>query len=401
MSKFLRVLICSIFGLILIVACSDSPTSVPDNIIAGGDKVQFVKYDTQESNPDQSSSNFEKLESLYGAEKLIIGENSYAKSSILFSWNIYLDDSTKDYINSGEVTLDTAFVRMRIAYHLGTTSPVYFTAHELQQDWYVTTLKRDSLQYYYSDGTPNVISSDIIYTDTTVSFQLNKDVVNQWLKFQADSNLTNTNYGIILRPENGTQGFVGFQATSYYSTDSLQTVLSIVLKKSGEFYDSMAVYPNRDLHVVESVGNVPLDSQDKIILEGGYALRGKLFFDVSALPKDVTISKATLDLSVDENNTINGDPGSDSLIAQMYFDSTRDSLTADSNSYSFMKRSGSIFSGNISWMVQKWINGTANQGIRLVLYDELSSVAKIVLYGSKETNPALRPRLTIYYPKKL
>ena len=174
-----------------------------------------------------------------------------------------------------------------------------------------------------------------------------------------------------------------------------------MLKKGSVPYDTLVVYPSKDLHIVESIGAVPIGSQDKIILEGGYALRGKLKMDVSAIPKDVSISKAILELNVDEINSIDGDPSSDSIYVHMYLNSARDSLTADSTVTTLLKRSGNVFSGNISWMVQKWVSGTENQGMRLTLLDEYSSVSKIVLYGSKENNPALRPKLTIYYPKKL
>jgi hypothetical protein len=73
-----------------------------------------------------------------------------------------------------------------------------------------------------------------------------------------------------------------------------------------------------------------------------------------------------------------------------------------------LTRKDNKFTGDISSIVQIWnaellLDGEKleNQGINLTLFDEYSSVARIVLYGSKEQNISLRPRLTIYYPKKI
>ena len=51
-------------------------------------------------------------------------------------------------------------------------------------------------------------------------------------------------------------------------------------------------------------------------------------------------------------------------------------------------------------MVQKWLKGEINQGLKLSLTDEYSATSLIAFYNSKETNKALRPRLKIIYAKK-
>lgn len=398
MNKFLRPFLVALFSVVIFISCNDDPTSIPSNLIPDEDKVVFNVFDSNEQNSRQSSSYFEKLENLYGGEKRLLGKNEYAKSSILFSWDIYLADSLITYINNNELTVKSAVVTMTPSYSLGNQNEYFdYTVNQLTSEWDYTSLRRDSLKYITRDFSD--ISSNKNYTDSVVSFDLNPNIVMNWLKYKTDTTYQAVNYGIILSPTENTNRFIGFTST-YSLYDIKQTEITIVIEKASSDLDTIVAYPNNDLHIVERIGSTP-QSSNKIYLDGGYALRGKLFIDVSSLPKNIAINKAILELSADSVNTIDGDPASDSLIVLMTADSSANKLTGDSLVSTVLKRDGNKFTGNITWMVQKWINGVENQGLQLLLYDELSSAARIVLYGSKESNSALRPRLTIYYPKRI
>jgi len=243
------------------------------------------------------------------------------------------------------------------------------------------------------------ISFNKVRTDSTFEFNLNNNVVLNWFKYIADSTSVPKNNGILISPTNNTGYFVGFNSTYAYSSIP-QTTITVVLDKPNVYSDTLVVFPNRDLHIVESTSATPV-SNNKIYLEAGYALRGNIFFDLSSLPKEVAISKALLEFSVDAQSSIDGYPKSDSLFVHMLKDSTNKALTADSLYTTLLTRKDNKFSGDITWMIQRWISGVENQGLNITLYDEYSSVARIVLFGSKEQNALLRPRLTIYYPKKI
>ncbi len=392
-----------VISVFIFTSCNQDPASVPDKLIPDEDKVEFNKFDTYELNVKQSSSYYEELENLYGADTRILGKNDYAKSSILFSWDFYLPDSIKTYINNGQITILSSEVSMTRKYKLGDTTGFFdFTVHKIISEWDVAKLHRDTLQYINRDA--NDIASNKIKTDSTVTFDINKNVVYDWLRYTADSNSTDKNNGIYITPTNSTNYFVGFEATYAYGTYE-QTQIMIVLQKPTEI-DTLVGYPSRDLHVVEKLQPKPV-SEDRIYLEGGYALRGTVFFDLSSLPKEIAISKATIELTIDTQSSVDGIPASDSLFVHILKDSTKKTL-ADSSSILLLTRKGNKFTGDISGIVQAWnsellIDGKKleNQGINLTLFDEYSSVARIVLYGSKEQNALLRPRLTIYYPKKI
>lgn len=398
MTKAFRLIFPLIAAIFAFTACNQDPTSVPSKLIPDEDKVEFNKFDTQELNVKQSSAYYEKLENLFGGDTRILGKNDYAKSSIMFSWDVYLPDSIISYIKNGQVNVKSSKVTMIRKYYLGDKSKNFdFTVQKITSDWDIYKINRDTLKFINRDAVD--ISFNKIITDTTVTFDLNKDVVFDWLKYKIDSNSTSKNNGIIISPTENTGYFIGFNATNTFASTP-QTTISIVLEKPSSFLDTIAVYPNRDLHVVEKTSDIPV-TQNKIYLEAGYALRGRVFFDLSAIPKNIAISKAILELTVDTLSTSDGNPKSDSLFVHMIKDSTKHSLTDDSVYTTIMVRNGDKFTGDISWMVQKWNAGAENQGLNLTLYDEFSSVARIVFYGSKESNVALRPRLTIYYPKKI
>jgi len=105
-------------------------------------------------------------------------------------------------------------------------------------------------------------------------------------------------------------------------------------------------------------------------------------------------------LNVDTTSTLDGNPSSDSLFAQILADSTTKKLTKDSTIVTILAKKNKIYTGDIAWMVQKWQNGESNQGILLSLWDEYASAARIAFFGSKDPNKALRPKLKIIYMQK-
>lgn len=87
---------------------------------------------------------------------------------------------------------------------------------------------------------------------------------------------------------------------------------------------------------------------------------------------------------------------------QMFADSTTRKLTSD-NFTTILQRKGNIFTGDITWMVQRWLKGEPefpNHGALLTLLDEDISAARIAIYGSKDANKTVRPKLKIVYMKK-
>lgn len=389
-------LIISIFSLFLI-ACNDKPTSIGSDLLPTEDQISFSEYDTRIENVIQKSDFYEKKILLGSAYKVIVGKNTHSESSALMQFNVYLSDSLKQYALNNQLTINRAWIELPLTYWLGNKNlPFDFSVHNINSPWSPVGFNRDSLNSL--NYNPIDISSERKITDTLITFDLTPDAVLSWLIAQADTNSGKFNRGFFMKPSNSSQRFIGFNAVRFID-DSKLPLFYIGFETPTNYKDTIVVTPYTDIHVVES--NLP-SSTDDILLQGGFATQGSIFFDVSSLPKDIIINKAELELWVNLVNTIDGEPKSDTIGVRVYKDFNEKTFTADSSTITILKREEDKFIGDIGWIVQKWLSdsSTQNQGINLFLYDQLESVAQISLYGSNTTDLALKPRLRIVYLQK-
>jgi len=393
--KKFRLSFLSIPIIALFISCSDSPTSVGENIIPDQDKIKFAQYDSfTEDTPQQSYSYQAKLKLGVG-EKVLLGKTSYGESSLLYKYWIYMDDTLLTRVMNNELIVKSATMEMKTSYKFGESSaPFDFAVHQVRNAWTEDGFDADSLKNLQYDASDVSFNKSI--TDTLIKFDINPSVITEWLKAKKDSNLTR-NYGILLKPKSGTNRMIGFDAV-YTDGSSDNIVLNFIVERAAVNYvDTVYAAPFWDVHVLE--GSKPT-SENHFFLQGSLGIRSMLSFDISNLPKNIILNKAILELNVDPTKTNDGTPASDSIIVQTFGDSITYKLTSDSLYYVYMGRTGNVYSGDIAWMVQKWIKGDANQGLMLALPDEYYSAARIAIYNSKETNKALRPRLKITYTIK-
>ena len=400
MNNVFKFVFLSFLSFAIFTSCNDDPSSNGLNLIPDQDKIKFGEYNTDSAKAQQSSHFYETNEILGLSSRLIIGKNDYAESSLLFQFTVYLPDSIKEYIKNNEATVERAWIKLLPLYSLGDkTEPFNFSVHKILSKWSSLGFDRDSLETYGSsfyDAADVAISKVVNQSDSTFQFDLDQQLVFDWLRYISDTTQTSLKYhGIIVKP-NVTNSYIGV-GSSQANSDSAQPHLTIVLKKSSNDRDTLTVTPYMDTHVF--TGTVPQE-ENKIYLEGSYPLRGFLFFDLSSLTKDLIISRAMLELTVDESKTTDGEQKSDTIMVRILKDSTAKTFTSDSLIVSYLSRSDNVYSGDISWMVQRWLQGTANQGVALELFDEQTSAARIALYGSKEANLSLRPRIKIIYSRK-
>ena len=398
MIRSLRLLFPAVILTVLLISCNQDPTSVGSNLLSEKDKFTFHQIDGDSANLYQKTSFFEIVPKLGASQYLLLGKTPYSESSILYRYQVYLPDTTLARISKNEVYVKKAWIEMKPRSVIGdSTSNFDFSVHQMRSNWSALGFDRDSIKSanFHYDQTD--VKSGLTVTDTTVRFDLKPEVLKEWFLYAYDSTRAKNN-GIILVPGNTSQmrGFVAVQpgATTY------ENYLFLILERPGYYLDTLAVWPDEDVHVVtRRAGFTPAVNND-FYLEGSYSLRGSIFFDLTSIPKTAIINKATLELTVDHSNELDGSLSSDSLYVQLMGDSTAHKVSSDSLSLSFLSRKANVFSGDISWAIQKWLNGAPNQGLMFTLYDEYSSAARIAFYGSKEPNKALRPKLKITYLQK-
>ena len=394
MIRFLRLAFYLFAVTFLIVSCSQDPTSVGSELISQNEKINFQELDSYQSNIFQKSKNYQDKIKFGSSYVVLLGKNSYAEASVLMRYHIYMPDSLYAMVASGQYNVKSATMTMIPSYLLGEkTAPVDFSVFQVKSDWSPVGFDRDSIPNLVYD--PVDVSSGSIISDTLITFNLNNDVVTQWLKYSADSNSVPKNFGLLLKPKSTSQKIIGFYSADASSSTN-ETVLSVILERPSIRLDTVGVSPF--LHMYYLTGSPPPVSNN-FTLQGGIGLKGTIFFDVSTLPKNIIVNKAILELNRDSTATVDSDPSSDSLFVQMLSDSTTKALK-DSSVITILSKKGNIYSGDVAWIVQRWAQGDANQGMLLSLWDEFSSASRIAFYGSNDPNKALRPKLKIIYMQK-
>lgn len=396
MNRFLKLSFIPLL-ILLFASCNDEPTSVGYNLLPQDGKIQFKQLDSKETPINQSSSSFEAKLKLGTSPYIILGKNSNLESVVLMQFSPAFADSMIIYYKSNKVKIKKAWMEMRRAYKLGDETQNFdFTLHQIRKNWTSTGFDKDSLALLTYDS-KNVASSKVI-VDTLLKFDIEPEVIEQWLKYRVDTLSAPKNYGLLMKPTANTQRFIGFIAFGKTITSDLPT-LKIQYEQNSKI-DSLNSTPYMDVHVV--TGSFP-KQPDYIYLQGGLTNRGFLSFNIASLPKDIIISSAKIELTIDTLKSINGQPLSDSIDVRALKDSVSKELSGDSLIVSVLKRDKNIYSGEITWLIQKWISSSdtnVNQGMMLSLTDEQRSLARLAIYGSKAAEVINRPRLKIVYIQK-
>ncbi|KAF0150979.1 MAG: hypothetical protein FD143_2350 [Ignavibacteria bacterium] len=395
MIKFFKLSLLTFALIALFISCSDSPTSVGENIIPDLDKINFAKYDSYAEDTPQKSFYYKQKLKLGSSAGTMLGKNSYAEYSIIYKFWIAFDDSLLTKIHTNQIVINWAKMNMKKTYSLGDKNAnLDFSVHQVRKAWNEEGFDEDTLSTLPYDNADVSFSRTV--TDSLVSFNLKPQVITDWLKVRKDTNLPK-NYGLLLKPTHGTNRVIGFDAVFTDGNSKNIAITFEIQRLAGNKKDTFTVAPFWDVHT--SVGKNPV-SANHFFVQGSAGVRSVLSFDLSKIPRNIILNKAILDLTVDPSLTLDGTPASDSLTAQLFADSSSKKLTADSLYFAYLKRTNNVYSGDIAWMVQKWINGEANQGIKIMLPDEEYSASRIAFYNSKQTNKALRPRLTLIYTIK-
>jgi hypothetical protein len=393
--KFFQLSFILIISLFIYNACNDDPSSIGSNLIPSNENVTFFELDSYKANLTQSSSSFDKKLIFGNSDRVLLGKYSYGEASALYRFSLFLPDTTYTKILNGQFQIEKAWMQLKPVYtHGNKTSNFDFSVHQIRSTWNVTGFDRDSIaSLKYDAGNVGSVFSN---TDSLIQFNINNNVILEWLKFSKDSTSAPKNYGLMLKPTNSTNKLLGFNSviTTNNSTDN---VLFYVVKR-GTAKDTIALSPFLNNFTYTSANPI---QNTNMYLEGIYSRKGQLFFNISSLPKTIIVNKATVELTVDTLNSFYGKPIKDSLFVQLLADSTTRKLTSDSTSYTILSRSGNKYIGDVTYPVQRWVTGMANHGFILSLWDEYSSPSRVTIYGSKNSDKALRPKLKIIYMQKL
>ncbi len=404
MIRFLQYLFLVLGSVLIFTYCNQPPPTAPQSLIPNEDLINARHTNSDSLNLSQSSSFYEKQIALGIANRVLLGKNEYSSADLLYRFSVYVPDTTLTYIKNGQAAITKAWITMKPSYSLGdTTKPFGFTAYQIRSDWGLLEFNRDSLNALQYDQTNVLLNTPQpgVTTKDSIIAELNPDVVKEWVTYDSTVAGSKKNYGLIFKPTAATGRYLGFKASTSDSAKKISQLHVIIHNANWATDDSIQVIPWMDSHIMEKSA-LPV-SNDRIYLEGSYAIRGFLFFDLSTIPSNIIINKAVLTLNYDANSSTNGSVASDTLLVNVLADSTLKTFNSDSTKSSILYRSGSAFSGDITWMVQKWIKHDSsypNEGMTFYLYNENASAARQVFYGSRYADKALRPKLDLYFTSK-
>jgi len=374
-------------------ACNDEPTAVGDALIPNTDRIELKKIDSYNNSFNQSFSTFQKDSLFFGASnRVLLGSYKNLSIDMLLGFGILFPDSLKESINKNEVVLKSSWIEMRPNYWIGDKSHLEFSVKEINQNWSSSNFNQDTLNAVKASlGDDILIKDSYSFSDSLIKFSIDEQVVNKWVK-QVAENTFALNNGLYFTPVSKT-GIVGFQAIARFISSSFVT-LNMVLEKPGVYVDTIKAVQSKDLHIVNKTE--PEKNENSLILQSSSSIRGKLWFDVSSVPTDVVLNKATLSLYIDEQHTFQGKPKTDSVVVS-FFENKNQNLVKKEFGISVLFNKDNTYSGDIRQFVQRWINGENNEGMEIKLSDEDRSANTIAFFKSDYQVDSLRPRLTIFY----
>ncbi|MBK7106428.1 MAG: hypothetical protein IPH62_14200 [Ignavibacteriae bacterium] len=376
-------------------SCTNDPNSLGTDLVPNSDKLNFVVIDSYTSNFNQELTSY-KYDSLrFGSSStVLLGNYKNITSEVLIGFYINPADSIMDPYKADSSKLIKCWVEIQPTYWIGDSNSFQFSIHRINSSWNPSSISQDTINEIYNTLGPNLLDqSTYSFADTVMKFDLNTELVDGWIRRTYDSSYA-PDYGILMRPISNS-GIVGFQALTTYN-DEDYPYLYMVFEQEGVF-DTIIAIPSADLHVPK--GEIYSNTNDNIILQSSLAVRGKLLFDLSLVPENIVINKATLDLFIDNNNTEFGTIDADTIAIGFLTDFEKSTLSTEIGKYPILK-SGDKYSGDIRLFVQKWMDGEENKGLLIQLSDELRSVSRVGIFNSTSSVDSLKPRLTIYYTNK-
>jgi hypothetical protein len=372
-----------IFLIIININCSDAPTPVKDPVLIN--PVNLVKLNSVTDSIRQTSSYYHRVIGHSGGSRILLGKKDNVEASFLIKFNIELTDTTKTDFLAGLINVTGSFIDFVKVYSAGDSlAPFDFTAHKINSSWFLE-FTSDSLPFLSYDQNDIILNKTI--TDTINTIFIDNQLVADWLRAEADTAIPTDN-GLYFKPTPNSQKITGFQAVN----NSLINVpiLNIIIEKPGVYIDTLLNISTRDLSVV--TGIIPPVLPENIVIQAGYVINSKLYFDLSKIPPHATIHNAQLTLTLDTLETFPGD-SSNFPIAAFIVDSTSDSVSTPTAAFS---RNGSQFVADITAVALRWLIDR-NYGLILRTADQVDGVELFSIKGSQANDVTLRPLLTITY----
>ncbi|MAT39291.1 MAG: hypothetical protein CL946_06780 [Ectothiorhodospiraceae bacterium] len=380
---------------LLLSACDKEPAPVGVDLLPEDDLVDIIRFDTQETGAQvRASSYFEPVRGI-NATLLWLGQFAEYESSIAMRWYNF----TSPVGEKGEIVEARLTLYPAVNTFGESSGQVSFNIYQIISEWDEDRVTSDSLNTIAT--APEIKGSFTgINTGDSIVVDLDTAMVRQWItKFTTNidlpaSEVVTEPFGMMIRPN----GMNYVQA--YNSADGLTMLPQLrVIIRDGEDLDTLFGTALRDTYLAKT----QTIDETELTLQGGIGQRGKVWFDVSSIPPGSIVNQVRLYLHRDTLRDVRGNLGIDSVIVYESLNAEQDSISSsnllaeagDDPSIYFAQSSSS--NRTITRAVQRWVNNPAsNFGFTLIKLGETSDLDKIDFYDAS-ADPALRPRLEVFY----
>lgn len=377
---------CFIFFLLMIMldGCSNNPSSVGGGLIPQED---FLTTDTLVIQPVFTKS-FKVFRSANLEYTIAVGKTATTEAVALLNFSDIPDTLT------GYTVINAQLILKPNALYGDSSRQFSFNCYPITSTWTEANFTQDSLfKFKYAPTTVASFSGFRNDSDSVV-ISLPPRLVETWFEQKADSQYTP---GLFLKSSSQTniiRGLESFQGTR------IPELRVVTLKDT--IVDTLLFKTGSDLSVVNVTP--PANLTETIFVHPSGAYDAMLMFDVSSIQQHSIITSAFLELVRNPSDTLYARPAIDSIVAAFLLDSTTyqelSSTFFNTTSTPLSSRSGNRYTINITEMVQRWVNGTPNYGVkvRADLIQQYLGMQSFEFYGL-HADPALRPRLRIYYSR--
>jgi len=364
--------------LIMVFGCSEDPSDVGVGLLAPQDTLHIESRELSATH----DTTFQKR-IIGSAGRLLIGKyNDLEAASVV-------EFSGIPTFAAG-VIIDSAIITLRVNYSFRDSSGIYgVAAYNMLNTWNAATFTWDSLAGAHNNTSAGTFARSITPQDTTIRLPIDTALIRTWSQ-------TSTGSLALLSAPNviGMNLVMGF-SNVYLVDNDTRPKLTISYHDSADTTLTLDNRASRAIFVANTTASPPPQS---VMLQAGVAYLGVVKFDSLAVPPNVSITKATLELTVDQTSSLTNNFSRDSLIVYL---SRKDALPYDSlvlGTVCSPAVSGSEkkFVADVKNIVQQWIGNEPNLGIVVQTYGQYTTLDRFVVYGSGAP-AALRPKLKITY----
>ncbi|MEN8193062.1 MAG: DNRLRE domain-containing protein [Bacteroidota bacterium] len=382
-------------SLTLLISCSEDPSSIGIELLPEKDFIETLTINSIEAAFEQQSRSYTDSLKLNSSNILLFGKHDNVQSTMLLKFLVFLPDSIKQAVLDETLEVLSSQIDLRIVYTYGDKNNSFdFSVNKINSSWNSLSFNKDSLASLDYENIDR--STNKVYSDTSITFDFDKELVRDWLNYSVAEEQAENNNGIYFNYTSGSEKILGFPAISY-PNEELLGKLTIIVQVPDEFIDTIIVSTTSDVHAV--LGDLPSGNPENIFIQGGIAVRSNILIDVSKIPDNTIINKATLKLYYDESESLIGTKISDSLGVIGLSDFDQNEIN-ESLPPTLLKREENFYSGDITRFVQDWVSKQENGGLQLFLANEITTVNKVSLKGSTASDINMKPYLEIIYTIK-